>query len=64
MGSLTITYDQAARIKELLKLFIGPGPLTVQEGSMKIDDVTLDWNKDLILLSINKPVPKEHLKGG
>lgn len=60
METLTITEDDAESLRRILQIFNDSRRLLIHEGSLKIDNVTLEWNDDLIRLSAKHTPPINH----
>jgi len=61
LETLTITKEDARRLKDILDIFNHARSHLIQEGSMKIDNVTLEWNNDIIRVSIKDPPPGDEV---
>lgn len=62
MESLTITQEDAGSLGKILNLFNDFRTQSMQEGSLTLDNVTLDWNEDIIHLTFKDPPAPVHLK--
>lgn len=64
METLTLTAEDAHNLKSILVLFNDTSRLLVREGSLTIENVTLEWNKDIIRVSIQHTPPINHSQEG
>lgn len=60
METLALIDEDARRLKDLLDTFNYSRSHFIQEGSLRIDNVTLDWNKDVIRISVKHTPPISH----
>ena len=62
MKTLSITQDHAANLTEILLIFNDSRMLKIQEGTLTRHNVTLEWDKDIILLTFKDPPAMDHSK--
>jgi len=61
LETLTITEKDAGNLRHILQLFNDSRMNFIQEGSLKIDNVTLEWNKDIVRVSVKHNPPGDEV---